>query len=182
MSLTFARQRQRDADQSVSPEGGEVGRARAVDAEVVRVDWAEQRIVGFRVESPAELERLVTSLGVCGRQLEAVGRHVAIGASAAVAAEAIHLAVNECVKPAFDGPHCAPTHWPLRPIVVTGGWAINHEAMAKWAMVNVLFILAPLILSGRREVFDTTGFSSISPVSPFSLSGLRRWQHSRYAD
>jgi len=70
-------------------------------AEVVGVDWPEKRIVSIRVELPAELERLETSLRVRGRQLEAVGRHMAIGASASVTAEATDLAIEKRMQTAF---------------------------------------------------------------------------------
>jgi hypothetical protein len=55
-----------------------------MDSEVVRVDGAQCGSSALRSNGPTKLERLIASLDVGGRQLEAVRRYVTIGAGAAV--------------------------------------------------------------------------------------------------
>ena len=76
-------QRDRDANQAVLRQVREVVRGRAVDAEVVGVDRAEQRIVDAGRGHLRE-PRLRRRRG----QLEVLGIHVAVGTRAAVAAQA----------------------------------------------------------------------------------------------
>ena len=59
----------------------------ADDPEVVGVDRPEQRIVGLRIEAPPPLQQLESRLDAGRGQLEAVRRHVAVGAGAAVPLE-----------------------------------------------------------------------------------------------
>jgi len=81
--LHVGRQRDADADEAVLRQVGEVVRGSAVAPEVVGVDGAEERVVDTRAGHPNEARR-----GRGGGELEALGRHVAIGARTAVAAEA----------------------------------------------------------------------------------------------
>jgi hypothetical protein len=69
-----------------------------VHAEVIGVDWAKERVVRCWVESKTELKQLVSSFDVRRRQLEAVNRHVAVGARAAVALKALDFPIQKCVE------------------------------------------------------------------------------------
>ena len=76
-------QRERDANQAVLDQVGEVLRGCAADAEIVGVDRAEQRIVDAcrgHLRQPG--------LRGCRRELEVLGLHVAVGTGAAIAAQA----------------------------------------------------------------------------------------------
>ena len=77
--------------------------ALAVGPEIVRVDRPEQRIVGPRIPSAPPLEELEPRLDARRRQLELVGRHVAVGARAPVRAQPVQAAVEERAEAADDG-------------------------------------------------------------------------------
>ena len=97
------RQREGDPDEAVLAKIAEVAGVVAVGPEVVGVDRPEQRIVGVGIPLAPALQELEPRLDVGRRQLEVVGRHVAVGAGAAVAAQAIQLPVEERAQAARDG-------------------------------------------------------------------------------
>src|SRR4029077_1764391 len=91
------RQRDRDPDQSVLGQVGEVVRGGAVDAKVIGIDRAKERIV----DTGRGHLRQARLRG--GRsQLEVLGVHVAVGACAAVAAQAGKRPVVEVRLAATD--------------------------------------------------------------------------------
>ena len=95
--LDVGRQRDRDPDQSVLGQVGEVVRSGAVDAKVIGIDRAKERIVdagGGHLRQP----RLRGGRG----QLEVLGIHVAVGARAAVATQAGKRPVVEVRLAATD--------------------------------------------------------------------------------
>jgi len=92
--LHVRRQREDDADQAVLAQVAEVVGVRARGAEVVRIDRAEERIVGVAVEAEPPLQELEAPLRVRGRELEVVGHHVAVVARPPVALT-VRAAVEE---------------------------------------------------------------------------------------
>ena len=95
MSLTFSRQGHRHANEPVFHQVREVARVVSVYAEVVGVHRPEERIVRVLVVLPFRLQRIEPGSGSRGRELEAIRRHVAVGAGASVAAEFFEIAVVE---------------------------------------------------------------------------------------
>ena len=86
ISLMVGGSGKRDPDETVLAKIAEVAGGVAVGPEVVGIDRAKQRIVGIRIPAAAPLKQLEPRLGAGRRELEAVGRHVAVGARAAVRA------------------------------------------------------------------------------------------------
>ena len=100
--LHVLRQRQGDADETVFPQIAEVVSGLAAGAEIIRVDGAKERVVRIAIEMAAELQELEPRFHVRGRELEAVARHVAVGAGAAVAVEAVQTTIEESKESADD--------------------------------------------------------------------------------
>ena len=96
------RQRKGDPDQPVLAEIAEIGGVVAVGPEVVCVDRPKQRVVGIRVALAPDLQALEPGLGVGGRELEMVRRHMTVGAGAPVRAQALQVTVEERLASAFD--------------------------------------------------------------------------------
>ena len=84
-----------DTRTSRSLSGSRSRSRRPVYPEVVGVDGAEERVVGVRVVRACGLQRIEPGPRGGGRELEAVGRQVAVGAGAPVAAELLEVAVVE---------------------------------------------------------------------------------------
>jgi hypothetical protein len=100
--LHVRRQREGDAHEAVLAQVAPVGRILAVRPEIVRVDRPEERIVRVRMEPAQPLEELEAPLDVHRRELEAVGRHVAVGAGPSVARQAVRAAVEEVEEATRD--------------------------------------------------------------------------------
>jgi hypothetical protein len=96
------RQREGDPDETVLAQIAEVVRLVAVGPEIVGVDRPEQRIVRVRIEYPHQLQESKSRFDVGRRQLEAVGRHVTVGARAAVGAQTAQPAIEERDSAAHD--------------------------------------------------------------------------------
>ena len=94
---------ERDADEAVLAEIAEVAGAVTVRPEVIRIDRPEQRIVGVRIPPPPPLEELKPGLDACRRELEAVRRHVAVGARASVSTQSVQFPVGKRAEAADDG-------------------------------------------------------------------------------
>ena len=97
------RQRKRDPDEPVLAKIAEIAGALALGAEIIRVNRPEQRVVGLRIPSAPPLEELESRLGAGRRELEVVGRHVAVGARASVGAETTQPPVEERAEASQDG-------------------------------------------------------------------------------
>ncbi len=97
------RQREDDPDQPVLAEVAEVVGALAVGPEIVRIDRPEQRIVRLRIPQSYELQKPVPRVDAGRRQLEMVGRHVAVGARAPVPRQAVRPAIEERKQASDDG-------------------------------------------------------------------------------
>ena len=82
-----------------SDERREVARAVAVDAEVVSVDWTEQRVIGSRIDETRVPEGLELRERSLGRQLESIFGDVAGGAGTAVRPETGERLIEK-VRPA----------------------------------------------------------------------------------
>ena len=147
-------QRNRDANEAVLRQVREVVRGRAVDAEVVGVDRAKQRVVDAR-----RGHRREPSLGGRGRELEALRWHVTVGAGAAVGAEAgkrpiaeVRLAAAERALPgngwapvvqpsASSKGVCSsppPPHAAMVAASISAAW--NWRKWRRWVMSVLLWI------------------------------------------
>jgi len=93
------RERQRHANERVLPKRREIAGLIAVDPEVVGVDRPEQRIVRVRIVRSTQHEDAKPLLDRCGRELEFIGRHVAVGARATVAVQAVETPIDEGLEP-----------------------------------------------------------------------------------
>ncbi|HEX6315701.1 MAG TPA: hypothetical protein VFZ73_12615 [Gemmatimonadaceae bacterium] len=101
--LDIRRQREWDPHETVLAKIAEVVGAVAIDPKIIRVYRAEQRIVGVRIPSTAQLKDSEPGLDIGGRELEMARRHVAVGAGTAVRAQPVKLAVEERAVAPDDG-------------------------------------------------------------------------------
>jgi hypothetical protein len=83
------RQRKCDPNQAVLAQVAEITCRHPVRAEVIGIDRPEERVVGLGIELAPPLEQLKSRLRARGRELEIVGRHVAVGARPSVAVQAM---------------------------------------------------------------------------------------------
>ena len=84
-----------DPYEPVLPQIAEIAGVLTVRAEVIGVDRPEQRIVGIRIEPSEEAQKPESLFDVRRRELEMVGRHVAIGAGTAVSVQPAQPSVQE---------------------------------------------------------------------------------------
>ena len=96
------RQRKWDPNQAVLAQVAEITCRVPVAAEVIGIDRPEERIVCLRIELAAPLEQLKSRLRARRRELEIVGRHVAVGARPSVAVQAMYAPVHEGAEPTRD--------------------------------------------------------------------------------
>ena len=128
----------RDPDQAVLAEVAEVARVVAVDAEIVRVDRPEQRIVGVGIRSAPQLQKLEPRLHIGGRQLEMVRRHVAVGARAAVAIQPFQPPIEECRNPRATASQGSPPHnVPGASGLLRYSWSGAGEILALLALISI---------------------------------------------
>jgi hypothetical protein len=74
-----------------------------VHSEIVRIDGAEQRVVGIAIAVPPRLEPVEPCLHARRRQLKVIGRHVAIRTRPAVCTQSFQLAIDKTRQPSRDG-------------------------------------------------------------------------------
>src|SRR5947207_8203608 len=97
------RQRHRHAYEPVFQKVRVVARAFSVLAKIVGIRWTEQRIVRARFMRPLSLQRGISRLRGCRRELEILRGHVTVGARTSVAAELLQVAFTKRRTSARDG-------------------------------------------------------------------------------
>ena len=121
-------EREDDPDQPILAEVAVIVGALAMGPEVVRVDRPEQRIVRLRIPQSYEQQKPIPRFDAGRRQLEMVGRHVAVGARAPVPRQSVRPAIEERKQASDDGVAGFTT--------AVGGRLQRHDAgLRRWSDV-----------------------------------------------